>query len=221
MGMTPASSDVTDDEPFAIAERPPDTDGDYVRFEATVHPGLDAGTADDSEATDGTAPPDDTEAPEDAEAPALDLDHERFLLDNPDEHRHPHQEEVLEVLAGEYAVEYDGEEHRLSEGESITVPENTAHRHWNPTGQPVRVAQEHHPPRDSAAYAETMWALAQDGETDEKGMPNLLQFAVISAAYPGIVYTTAVPLPVQKVAIAVLAPLGRVAGYSAEYTSEE
>lgn len=51
-------------------------------------------------------------------------------------------------------------------------------------------------------------------------MPNALQFAVVSTAYPGIAYTTAVPISAQKALFAVLAPLGRVAGYRAEYSSD-
>lgn len=195
--MSTDGPDDTNAEPFEITERAADTDGEFVRFEATVHPGLDA------EATD------------------VDLDHERFLLDNPDEHLHPHQEEVIEVLAGEYAVEIQGSEHRLSDGEEITVPKNTAHRHWNPSGKPVRVAHEHHPARDSADHAEAMWALAQDGKTNEKGIPNPLRFAVVNNAYPGVAYTTAIPIAVQKAMFAVLAPIGRLAGYEAAYSREE
>lgn len=195
--MRTDSQDVTNAEPFEITKRAADTDGDFVRFEATVHPRLDA------------------------EASDVELDHERFLLDNPDEHIHPHQEEVIEVLAGEYAVEFEGTEHRLSEGEEITVPQNTAHRHWNPSTNPIRVAHEHHPARESAAHAETMWALAQAGKTNEKGIPNPLQFAVISKAYPGIAYTTAVPISVQKAMFTVLAPIGRLAGYQAAYSRDE
>lgn len=184
-------------DPFEITKRPADTECEFVRFEATVHPGLDAGASN------------------------IELDHERFLLDNPDEHIHPHQKEVIEFLAGEYAVTIEDTEHGLSEGEEITVPQNTAHRHWNPSAAPVRVAHEHHPARDSAAHAEMMWALAQEGKTNEKGIPNLLQFAVINNAYPGIAYTTGVPIPVQKAMSAVLAPIGRLAGYEAEYSDEE
>lgn len=195
--MSGNSQDVADAEPFEITKRAVDTGGAYVRFEATVHPAIDA------------------------ETPNVDLDHERFLLDNPDEHIHPHQEEVIEVLGGEYAVEFGGTEHRLDDGDEITVPQNTPHRHWNPSAQPVRVAHEHHPPRDSAALGEAMYALAQDGKTDEKGMPNLLQFAVLNRAYPGIAYTTDVPIPVQKAMTAVLGPLGRLAGYEANYSRDE
>lgn len=191
------SQHIADAKPFEITHRATDTGGEYVRFEATIHPALDA------------------------ESPDADLEHERFLLDNPDEHVHPHHEEVIEVLAGEYAVAFGGTEHRLHDGEEVTVPQNTPHRHRNPTGQPVRVAHEHHPPRDSAAFGEAMYALAQDGETDEKGMPNLLQFAVLNRAYPGVAYTTDVPIPLQKAMMAVLGPIGRLAGYQATDSQDE
>lgn len=181
---------IVDADPFVVTH--PSNDRDFVRFEVTLHPGTGgAGT----------------------------LDHEPWLFDNPDEHLHPHQEEAIEVLDGEYAVEVQGTEHRLSDGESITVSEATPHRHWNPTNDPIRVAHEHHPARESAAQARALWTLAQRGDTDESGIPNLVQFAVIMRAYPGIVYPTAVPIPVQKVVYAVLAPIGRLLGYQASFRS--
>ncbi len=194
--MNGNSQDIVDVDPFEITKRAIDTGGAYVRFEVTIHPAIDS------------------------ETPAVDLDHERFLLDNPDEHIHPHQEEVIEVLAGEYVVALEGTDHRLREGDEITVPQNTAHRHWNPSAHPVRVAHEHHPPRNSAAFGAAMYALAQDGKTDEKGLPNLLQFAVVNRAYPGVVYSTDLPVLVQKAMTAVLSPLGRLAGYEANYPDE-
>jgi len=184
-------------KPFEITHRPDDTNGDFVRFESIVHPAPEAAGTDH------------------------DLDHERYLIDNPDEHVHPHQREVIEVLVGEYGVAFEGTEHRLGEGEEIIIPEDTPHRHWNPTAQPVRVAHEHHPARDSGAHAAAMYALARDGKTDEKGLPNPLQFAVLNDAYPGVAYSTAIPIPVQKAMTALLAPIGRVVGYEASYALEK
>lgn len=195
--MSGDTREVARAEPLEVTEHVDESDGEYVRFETTVHP-----------------------AP-DAEAPYVDLEHERFLIDNPDEHVHPHQQEVIEVLEGEYAVALEGTEHRLTEGEEITVPKGSPHRHWNPTNRPIRVAHEHHPARDSADHVAAMYALAQAGKTNEKGIPTLLQFAVINRAYPGIAYTTAIPIAVQKALFAVLAPIGLVAGYDAAYSREE
>lgn len=190
--MSGNTRDVTDADPLVVTKEAADANGEFVRFETTVHPAIDADEAD------------------------VELDHERYLIDNPDEHLHPHQEEVIEVLSGEYAVEIDGTEHRLSEGEEITVPRNTAHRHWNPSAEPVRVAHEHHPAMDSAEHVKAMWSLAQRGKTDEKGIPNPLRFAVVNRAYPGVAYTTAVPVPVQRAMFTLLAPVGRLVGYRAD-----
>lgn len=195
--MSIDSRDELDAEPFKVTTRTTKDGSEYVRFEATVHPGFEA------------------------EASEVELNHQRFLLDNPDEHLHPHQEEVIEVLMGDYAVEIEGTTHHLSEGDEINVSKHTPHRHWNPSAKPVRVAHEHHPALDSASHARVMWALAQDGRTNEKGVPNILQFAVINRAYPGIAYSTAVPIPIQKAMFAILAPIGRVAGYQAEYSRDE
>lgn len=184
-------------EPFEITHRPDETNGDYVRFESIVHPAPEAAGTDHG------------------------LDHERYLIDNPDEHVHPHQREVIEVLVGEYGVAFEGTEHRLREGETITVPADTPHRHWNPTARPVRVAHEHHPARDSPAHVETMYALAQEGKANEKGIPNPLRFAVVNRAYPGVAYTTTVPIWVQKAMFALLAPIGWLLGYEASHEQRE
>lgn len=189
--------DATDVEPFAFTKRTAETDGRYVRFEATVHP-----------SPDGTGS-------------TVGLSHRRWLVDNPDEHRHPNQTEVAEVIAGEYRVAFDGTVHALTEGEEITIPENTPHRHWNPTDQPIRVAHEHHPARQSEALIETLYALAQSGKTDAGGMPNALQLAVINDAYPGHAYLTTLPVGVQKAAIRLLAPIGRLAGYTATHSVDD
>lgn len=193
--MAGRSTDVTEAEPLEITERSRETSGKFVRFETTVHP-----------SGSGTG---------------ADLSHRRYIVDNPDEHVHPRQEETVEVLSGEYTVVFEGTEYRLTEGNGATIPRNTAHRHWNPTDRPVRVAHELRPPHETEALVETMYALAQAGRTDEKGMPNLLQLAVINDAYPDHAYTTALPIAVQKTLFAVLAPIGRLAGYEATYSREE
>lgn len=187
--MNEHTDDITAADPFEITHRANDINDEYIRFEATIHP----------QNTTDTAP--------------SDLAHERFLLDNPDEHLHPHQTEVIEVIAGEYGVEIAGTDHRLTPGDSITVPKNTRHHHRNPNPHPIRVAHEHHPPRDSVPFGEAMYALAQAGKTDVKWIPNMVRIAVINDAYPGIAYATDVPITVQKILTSILAPIGRLAGY--------
>lgn len=183
--------DLSDAEPFKVVKSAEETGGEYVRFESTLYP-----------------------SPEKMSS-SPDLPHHRWAADNVDEHIHPNQEERLKVLSGTYRVVIEGVEHTLNEGEEITLPPNTPHKHWNPTGRPVRILKEDRPARDSETFFSTLYALAQAGKTDEDGLPGFLQFAVLQDAYPGHGYMADLPVSVQKGLFSVLAPLGRLLGYRA------
>ena len=64
---------------------------------------------------------------------------------------------------------------------------------------------------------ETMFALAADGKTNAKGMPNPLRLAVIANAHFDTVRLPVVPAVVQKAALALGSPLGRLLGYAPTY----
>ena len=64
---------------------------------------------------------------------------------------------------------------------------------------------------------ETMFALAADGKTNQKGMPNLLRLAVIARAYFDVVRLPFPPPSVQRAALALGAPVGRLLGYRPTY----
>ncbi|WP_255151016.1 cupin domain-containing protein [Halorarius halobius] len=184
-----------DADPLVVTGGTDEAGEEFVRFEVTVHPRPGAG--------DGG------------------LAHERHLFDNSDPHVHPKQEERFEVVAGEYGIERDGTEHRLTPGDELTVPAGTPHRQFNPTAEPIRVVHEHRPPRESAEIFESFYALAQAGETDEKGMPGLLRTAVLVDEYPGHTYRPTPPVVVQKAMFGALAAVGRLAGYEATHAHED
>ena len=66
-------------------------------------------------------------------------------------------------------------------------------------------------------FLETIYGLAQDGKTDAKGMPNLLQLAVFASAYFDTNHLARPPLVVQRLLLGGLAVIGRLAGYRADY----
>jgi hypothetical protein len=62
-----------------------------------------------------------------------------------------------------------------------------------------------------------MFALAADGKTNRKGMPNPLRLAVIARAHFDTVRLPQPPAWLQRVGLALGAPLGRLVGYGATY----
>ncbi len=64
---------------------------------------------------------------------------------------------------------------------------------------------------------ETMFALAADGRTNRKGMPNPLRLAVIANAHFDDVRLPFPPAWVQKAGLLLGAPLGRLLGYEPQY----
>lgn len=194
--MADPQPEITNLSPFEIQISAEDSDGEVLRYALTMHP----------------------ESPDRATNP--NLPHRPWLADFDPEHIHPNQEENIEVLSGQLLVEVSGQEHRLTEGDEISISPNTPHRQWNPTDRPIRVTFEHRPAGDSETVYGTLFALAQEGKTDAEGVPNLLQLAVIQATYPGVVYTTSIPVPIQKFVFKALGPIGRAAGYQASHTTE-
>jgi mannose-6-phosphate isomerase-like protein (cupin superfamily) len=177
-------------DPHIVLVSGEETNGDYARFESTLHPSLDI---------------EDTE-----------LEHERWGIDLTAEHVHPEQEEHIKVVAGEMQVEFRGETRTVTQGEDITFPAGEAHRHWNASDRPARIQWEVRPALRTEEWTESVYVLAQAGETDEEGAPGLLQSAVIFDEYPDTsVYLTVAPVSVQRAASSVLAPIGRLLGYEA------
>ena len=65
-----------------------------------------------------------------------------------------------------------------------------------------------------------MFTLAAEGKTNAKGMPNPLRLAVIAKAHFHTVRLPFPPAPVQRAALAVGAPLGKMLGYRATTTRQ-
>lgn len=137
----------------------------------------------------------------------------------PPAHVHPLQEERFEVLSGAIRARLGNQEAKsLLEGERMTVAPGTPHTWWNDGEEAARVSVDFRPALNSEIAFETIYGLARDGKTDEKGVPNLLQFAVmLSGINKNELYLAQPPIPVQKALFAALAPVGRLLGYKDYY----
>jgi mannose-6-phosphate isomerase-like protein (cupin superfamily) len=135
----------------------------------------------------------------------------------PVDHIHARQEERFEVISGTARVRVGKTVRDLTAGESVAVPPGTVHRVWNETDEDVRVLVEFRPAMNTESLFEAICALARDGKVDRRGLPNPLRMAVVARALRDETYLAGIPIPVQRLGIAALAPLGRFLGYKARH----
>ena len=129
-------------------------------------------------------------------------------------HVHPKQESGAEILSGSLVFEVAGQQRRLGAGETISVAPNTPHRFWNDATEDAHSIQFFRPALDIASFFETLFALAQQGMLDDKGMPRPLQLAVMVPEFGAEIRPVSPPWPLLRALTAVLAPIARARGYS-------
>jgi len=128
-------------------------------------------------------------------------------------HVHPAQSERFAVKSGKLGVKAGREKLELGPGQVVTVEPGTRHRFWNAGEEPVTFVCEIRPALQFESLLETMFALAADGKTNRKGMPNPLRLAVIANAHFDTVRLPFPPAWMQKAGLVLGAPLGRLVGY--------
>jgi mannose-6-phosphate isomerase-like protein (cupin superfamily) len=132
-------------------------------------------------------------------------------------HVHPYQTERFEVLAGRLGVKVAGKKLELGPGDVATVEAGKAHKFWNAGEDTLVFRAEVRPALQFESLIETMYGLASDGKTNKKGMPNPLRLAVVAQAHFDVVRLPRIPHGLQKLALAMGAPLGKALGYGATY----
>ena len=133
----------------------------------------------------------------------------------PVEHIHARQGERVEVVSGTVRYRLGGQEDGLSAGEAAVLPSGIPHALWNDTDDEAHLIMEVRPALDVETALETMFGLAPDGKTNNKGMPNPLHGALLAREYD--LFLAGPPIPVQRAGMAVLAPIARLLGYRARY----
>jgi mannose-6-phosphate isomerase-like protein (cupin superfamily) len=132
-------------------------------------------------------------------------------------HVHPTQEERFEVLRGSVGFKIGRKRLVAGPGQRITVPAGTPHKFWNAGDDDAHFVCEVRPALQFESLLETMFALATDGKTNRKGMPNPLRLAVIANAHFDTVQLPFPPAMLQRAALALGSPLGKLCGYTPTY----
>lgn len=84
-------------------------------------------------------------------------------------HYHPEQEETFEVLGGALEIFRDGEWHKLSAGQSLTVPRGVTHALRNTTETPARFLNVHRPALTFQGFLQTVDRLIRAGKIKGSG----------------------------------------------------
>jgi quercetin dioxygenase-like cupin family protein len=133
------------------------------------------------------------------------------------EHVHPAIEEYFTVVRGRVGFRLDGRETIAQLGKRLHAPAGMAHDWWNAGEEEALVRVEIRPATWFEEMIANLFGLAQDGKTNAKGMPNLLQASLFAQEFEDVIYFTKPPRPVQKVLFAILAPIARAFGYKGSY----
>ena len=135
----------------------------------------------------------------------------------PPAHYHPSQEEHFEFLNGTLHTEIGGQRRTYEAGDRFTVPIGTHHWMHNTSSEFGKVIWQVRPAMKTETFFKTLWGLAIDGKTNNNGVPNILQIAVLFREYDREFRLSKPPYPLQKILFYILAPLGRLSGYRAKY----
>jgi quercetin dioxygenase-like cupin family protein len=132
-------------------------------------------------------------------------------------HRHRECTERFEVLEGELTLQLDGQTRSLLAGEQVTIAPGVAHHYANTSDEDVVFRFDVWPAARFEAMVVTLFALGTEGKTDAKGAPSPLQMAVILDEYGDVLELVGPPRWLQRVAIGVLARIGRTRGLRSSY----
>jgi quercetin dioxygenase-like cupin family protein len=137
------------------------------------------------------------------------------------EHIHPTIDETITILEGRLGVSLGGERFVAEPGRTLHVPRGTAHDWWNAGDEEVHILMEITPGARFEVLLRNLFGLAQDGKTDRKGVPRLLQLALMAREFEDVARLVRPPRLAQKLLFVVLAPLARLRGYRGSYPEYE
>ena len=121
------------------------------------------------------------------------------------------------MVSGRVGLRLDGRETVAQLGQRLHVPAGMAHDWWNAGEDEAHIMVEITPAARFEEAISNTWGLALDGKTNARGMPNLLQLALLAREFEDVLYFTKPPRVLQKILFGILAPVARLLGYKGSY----
>ncbi|GAC1623756.1 MAG: hypothetical protein NVS4B11_18690 [Ktedonobacteraceae bacterium] len=141
-------------------------------------------------------------------------------------HIHPNFAERAEIIAGSARYKLAQTELSAGVGNEVMLPQNVPHIHpWNVGNDVLHWRKithldtpDMHMLLASAAFFESLYALAQQGKVGKDGLPkNPLQTIVLLQALQPSAYVAGIPIWLQRPLFRVLAAIGQALGCKSKY----
>jgi len=133
------------------------------------------------------------------------------------EHWHPSMDERFTVMRGRVGFRLGGEERIAEPGVAVHVRPGVRHDWWNAGDTEALVRVEFSPGDRFEEMILNFFGLAQDGKTNDHGLPNVLQLALLAREFSDVIRFTRPPQLLQTVLFGILAPIARLRGYRGSY----
>jgi len=135
----------------------------------------------------------------------------------PPPHYHPYQVEDFIVLSGELSVRMDEQVVTYRTNDIFHVPVNKVHSMWNGSSESTVLNWKVRPALNTENLFETVSGLSNDGETNDHGVPRMLQLVLLADKFSKVFRAAKPPYYVQKILFLILTPLSYALGYRASY----
>jgi quercetin dioxygenase-like cupin family protein len=135
----------------------------------------------------------------------------------PGAHVHPEQEERFEVVAGTMKFRMNGKKIVAGPGETVVIGAGARHKFANGGDEPAVVRVEVRPALRMEDLLETTVRLAEEGNTNRKGMPKPVHLALFVREFEREVRAPFPPPAVVRALMAPLAAIGRARGHAERY----
>jgi cupin domain len=132
-------------------------------------------------------------------------------------HVHPRQVSTAEVLSGSLLFLVGGQEVPLGPGSRLEIPPSTPHTFRNEGPDEAHWIQEFRPAPGIADFFVTLFELARRGDLNARGLPSMRQLLLSVPAFGREIRLASPSWPVQRLALAPLAPLARLRGLRPTY----
>jgi quercetin dioxygenase-like cupin family protein len=135
----------------------------------------------------------------------------------PGAHVHPSMEERVTVVRGRVGLRLGRHVAIAVPGEQMIVPAGTAHDWWNAGETEAHVVVEMRPAGRFEELLLNRFGLAQDGKTDARGVPALLQRTLLAWEFEDVVRPVGPRRLLQGLVVAMLVPLALACGLRGSY----